>query len=146
MRSFMCVLAFAALPLVAACGSSSSATTSPSIVTSSGPFTVTDIRIGSGAEATVGKALTVNYTGWLYDTSKAEGKGQQFDSNTGRGPFPFTLGGNVIAGWNQGIVGMKVGGLRRLIIPPNLGYGAAGSGPIPPNATLIFDVELLSGQ
>jgi FKBP-type peptidyl-prolyl cis-trans isomerase FkpA len=143
MRSFVRVLALATLPLVAACGSS---TTSPSIVTSSGTFTITDVRVGTGADATVGRSLTVNYSGWLYDTSKTEGKGTQFDSNTGRGPFAFTLGGNVIAGWNQGIVGMKVGGLRRLIIPPNLGYGAGGSGPIPPNATLVFDVELLSVQ
>jgi FKBP-type peptidyl-prolyl cis-trans isomerase FkpA len=143
MRSFVRVLALAALPLMAACGSSS---TSPSIVTSSGSFTVTDVRVGSGAEATAGKTLSVNYTGWLYDTSKTEGKGTQFDSSTGRGAYVFTLGGNVIAGWNQGIVGMKVGGLRRIIIPPNLAYGAAGSGPIPPNATLIFDVELLAVQ
>jgi FKBP-type peptidyl-prolyl cis-trans isomerase FkpA len=144
MRSLVRVLAFAVLPLIAACGSSSTA--SPSIVTSSGPFTVTDVRVGTGTEATVGKTLSVNYSGWLYDTSKTEGKGTLFDSNSGRGAFQFVLGGNVIAGWNQGIVGMKVGGLRRIIIPPNLGYGAAGSGPIPPNATLIFDVELLAVQ
>jgi FKBP-type peptidyl-prolyl cis-trans isomerase FkpA len=142
MRLFICVVVLAALPL-AACGSSP---TTPSIVTSVGSFTITDVRLGTGAEATVGKSLTVNYSGWLYDTSKTEGKGTPFDSNAGRGPFPFVLGGNVIAGWNQGVAGMKVGGLRRLIIPPNLAYGAAGSGPIPPNATLVFDVELLSVQ
>ena len=89
----------------------------------------------------------MNYTGWLYDGSKAETKGTQFDSNTGRGAFFFVLGaGQVIAGWDQGVAGMKVGGKRRLIIPPSLGYGSAGAGPIPGNATLVFDVELLSVQ
>lgn len=106
---------------------------------------VLDIRVGTGAEAQVGRGLAVNYTGWLYDPSRPEGKGTQFDSSVNVGAYPFTLGrGQVIAGWDQGLVGMRVGGLRRLIIPPSLAYGARGAAPsIPPNATLVFDVELL---
>jgi FKBP-type peptidyl-prolyl cis-trans isomerase FkpA len=91
----------------------------------------------------------VNYTGWLYDPTRPESKGQQFDSSVGRQPFTFTVGtGQVIRGWDQGIPGMKVGGLRRLTIPPELGYGATGSvgGVVPPNATLVFDVDLLDVQ
>jgi FKBP-type peptidyl-prolyl cis-trans isomerase FkpA len=91
--------------------------------------------------------VSVTYTGWLYDTAQTDGKGRQFDSNAGGTPFSFTLGtGFVIRGWDQGVVGMRVGGLRRLIIPPDLAYGSSGQGTIPGNATLIFDVELLSVQ
>ena len=149
MRRFVFLAAIAALPLFAACGSSSNSNSSSPVVTSSGPFTKTDVVVGTGAAAATGNFLTVNYTGWLYDTSKTDGKGQQFDSSLspGRGPFQFTLGGNVIQGWNQGIVDMKVGGKRRLIIPPDLAYGSIGSPPtIPPNATLIFDIDLLNVQ
>jgi FKBP-type peptidyl-prolyl cis-trans isomerase FkpA len=143
MRLIVCVLALAALPLIAGCGSSSPSTPS----TSSGTFTVTDLVVGTGPDATVGKLVTVNYTGWLYDTSKTDGKGTQFDTSIGKQPFPFTLGaGQVIKGWDQGVVGMKGGGSRRLIIPPDLAYGASGTGPIPPNATLVFDISLLSVQ
>ena len=99
-----------------------------------------DITVGTGAEATPGKTVTVNYTGWLTD-------GTKFDSSldAGRTPFSFKLGaGSVIPGWDQGVVGMKVGGKRKLTIPPDLGYGSRGAGGvIPPNATLVFDVELL---
>jgi FKBP-type peptidyl-prolyl cis-trans isomerase FkpA len=109
------------------------------------PFSKTDIRAGTGAEVVVGNALTVNYTGWLYDETKSEQKGPQFDSSIGSTPFAFTLGaGQVIEGWDQGIVGMKVGGVRRLVIPPSLAYGQIRSGPIPPNATLVFEIELLT--
>jgi FKBP-type peptidyl-prolyl cis-trans isomerase FkpA len=108
------------------------------------PFSSTDIQTGAGAEAANGNAVTVNYTGWLYDPSKPDQKGTQFDSSTGRGPFTFTLGrGQVIQGWDQGVAGMKVGGKRRLVIPPGLGYGSRANGPIPANSTLVFDVELL---
>lgn len=105
----------------------------------------TDLVVGTGATATSGRSLSVHYTGWLYKASAAENKGTKFDSSLDRGaPFSFTLGGQVIAGWNQGIPGMQVGGQRRLIIPPSLGYGASGSGAIPGNATLVFDVQLLA--
>ena len=105
-----------------------------------------DVKQGSGAEATAGKVVIVHYTGWLYDPAKPDNKGAKFDSSRDSGkPFDFPLGGGrVIKGWDQGVVGMKVGGQRTLIIPPDMGYGARGfSSLIPPNATLIFDVELL---
>lgn len=98
-----------------------------------------DVVAGSGNEARAGQNVAVHYTGWLTN-------GQKFDSSRDRGqPFTFRLGaGNVIQGWDQGVVGMRVGGQRRLIIPPQMGYGARGAGGvIPPNATLVFDVELL---
>jgi len=108
---------------------------------------MTDITIGTGTEATDGTNVTVHYTGWLFDDTAPENKGRKFDSSRDRGdPFRFTLGvGQVIPGWDQGVAGMKVGGQRVLTIPPELGYGARGAGGvIPPNATLIFDVELLA--
>jgi FKBP-type peptidyl-prolyl cis-trans isomerase len=106
-----------------------------------------DHKIGTGAEAVAGKTVGVHYTGWLFDADAPENKGKKFDSSRDRGDvFKFPLGGGrVIAGWDQGVAGMKVGGQRTLIIPPELGYGARGAGGvIPPNATLVFDVELLS--
>ena len=95
--------------------------------------------------AVSGKTATVNYTGWLYSESAADNKGTKFDSSIGRGPFAFRLGaGQVIRGWDQGVQGMKVGGHRRLVLPPECAYGARGAGGvIPPHATLVFDVELL---
>jgi FKBP-type peptidyl-prolyl cis-trans isomerase len=106
----------------------------------------TDTTIGTGFEATKGHKVSVHYTGWLY---KDGAKGAKFDSSLDRGqPFAFALGaGQVIRGWDEGVDGMKVGGKRTLIIPPELGYGARGAGGvIPPNATLMFDVELLGVQ
>lgn len=105
----------------------------------------TDLREGAGAMASSGQTATVHYTGWLYSEGAPEQKGTQFDSSIGRGPFTFKLGaGQVIRGWDQGVQGMKVGGQRRLVLPPEFGYGARGAGSvIPPNATLVFDVELL---
>jgi FKBP-type peptidyl-prolyl cis-trans isomerase len=103
----------------------------------------TDTTVGNGAAATAGKKVTVHYTGWLYNNGA---KGNKFDSSLDRGqPFSFGLGAQqVIKGWDEGVAGMKVGGKRTLIIPPELGYGARGAGGvIPPNATLMFDVELL---
>lgn len=105
-----------------------------------------DTVIGTGREAEAGLNVTVHYTGWLYDPSKEDGKGKKFDSSVDRGdPFNFSLGaGQVIQGWDQGFAGMKIGGKRTLIIPAEMGYGTRGAGGvIPPNATLIFDVELL---
>jgi FKBP-type peptidyl-prolyl cis-trans isomerase FkpA len=106
----------------------------------------TDAQPGTGAEAASGQRVTVHYTGWLYDESKADKKGTKFDSSRDRNePFTFRLGaGEVITGWDEGVAGMKVGGQRTLTIPPGMGYGARGAGGvIPPNATLVFDVELL---
>lgn len=103
-----------------------------------GAFMKEDVVMGTGAEAVAGKSVTVNYVGKLTD-------GQVFDASTNHGqPFTFDLGaGQVIAGWDQGLVGMKVGGKRILTIPPEMGYGAQAVGPIPANSTLIFEVELL---
>lgn len=109
-------------------------------------FSSVDLTIGTGDVAVANKILFVNYTGWLYDATKPDNKGTQFDTSTGRGAFTFKLGANlVIRGWEQGVPGMKVGGIRRLTIPPELAYGSAGAGggAVPPNATLIFEIELL---
>lgn len=108
-------------------------------------YTQTDLREGTGPMASSGQTATVNYTGWLYSEDAAEQKGAKFDSSIGRAPFAFKLGaGQVIRGWDQGVQGMKVGGQRRLVLPPDFAYGARGAGnAIPPNATLVFDVELL---
>jgi FKBP-type peptidyl-prolyl cis-trans isomerase FkpA len=89
--------------------------------------------------------VTVNYTGWLYSPKSPKQHGLQFDSSVGGAPFTFKLGaGQVIKGWDQGLAGMKVGGKRTMVLSPEFGYGSRGAGPIPPNANLIFDVELLS--
>jgi FKBP-type peptidyl-prolyl cis-trans isomerase FkpA len=104
-----------------------------------------DVKVGSGTEAVKGKSVIVHYTGWLYDPATSQ-KGAKFDSSRDRNvPFGFPLGaGRVIRGWDEGVLGMKVGGQRTLIIPPDMGYGERGAGGvIPPNATLIFDVELI---
>lgn len=108
---------------------------------------ITDASVGTGAEATAGKTVTVHYTGWLYDAKAADRHGKKFDSSRDRNdPFEFRLGaGQVIRGWDQGVAGMKVGGLRKLTIPHQLAYGDRGFPPvIPPRSTLVFEVELLS--
>ena len=107
---------------------------------------VTDTVLGQGAEATPGSQVTVHYSGWLYDHTRPDQKGVEFDSSRKHGaPFTFALGQRaVIAGWDQGVAGMKVGGQRRLVIPSDLAYGDSGAGGvIPPGATLVFDVELV---
>lgn len=107
----------------------------------------TDITVGTGAEAVVGKVAVVHYTGWLYDPTAADKRGRKFDSSLDRKtPFSFPVGGGrVIRGWDEGVAGMHVGGKRILVIPPDMGYGSrgAGGGVIPPDATLVFEVELL---
>ncbi len=105
-----------------------------------------DTKVGEGEEAKEGQLVTVHYTGWLFDKNVPENKGTKFDSSHDRNePFDFPLGqGQVISGWDIGVQGMKVGGQRTLVIPPEMGYGRRGAGGvIPPNATLVFDVELL---
>ena len=133
MRRFALLIAI--LVLSSACGDDSPASPSVNV-----PFSVVDLEVGTGPEAANGDTLNVRYTGWLYDPGAPENKGRQFDSGT----FEFVLGaGQVIPGWDQGLVGMRVGGLRRLVIPPDLAYGDRGQGSIPPNATLLFEVDLL---
>ena len=112
-------------------------------------LTKIDVRIGKGEDAVAGKTVNVHYTGWLFDKTAPNNKGEKFDSSRDRpGHFTFPLGaGRVIKGWDEGVQGMKVGGQRTLIIPSSMGYGARGAGGvIPPNATLIFDVELIGVQ
>lgn len=141
---------------MAACSDKTApATTTAAAASASSPQTTdikmvdlvkTDVKVGDGTEATAGKMVSVHYTGWLYDEAAADKHGKKFDSSRDRGqPFQFPLGGGqVIKGWDQGVVGMKIGGQRTLVIPAEMGYGARGAGGvIPPNATLVFDVELL---
>ncbi len=127
----------------ATAASSSTGENSVEFTTLPNGLQVADLEIGEGAEAAAGQQVTVHYTGWLYENGTA---GSKFDSSKDRGqPFQFGLGaGQVIRGWDEGVAGMKVGGKRQLIIPPEMGYGARGAGGvIPPNATLLFEVELL---
>jgi len=141
--------AAAALALFALSGALVCASVTPTLaqegktMTTASGLTIADSKIGAGAEAKPGSNCVMHYTGWLYEGGV---KGTKFDSSLDRGePFEFPLGaGRVIKGWDEGVAGMKVGGKRTLIIPPQLGYGARGAGGvIPPNATLMFDVELL---
>ena len=132
------VAACAAVFSLSACGGGGSDDT-PDVVSAPTALKTIDTVVGTGAEAANGKKLTVKYTGWLYSATAADNKGTQFESST----FTFTLGVDaVIAGWTQGLPGMKVGGKRTLHIPANLAYGKNGRGPIPPNTGLVFDVEL----
>jgi FKBP-type peptidyl-prolyl cis-trans isomerase len=106
---------------------------------------VTDIKAGTGAIALNGDLLAVHYIGWLYDPVRTDGKGGVFDTSRSGSPFVFTLGaGEVIPGWDQGLVGISVGAVRRLVIPPNLAYDATRTGVIPQYSTLIFEIELLA--
>ena len=109
---------------------------------------IIDRQVGNGREVQSGRAALVQYTGWLYDEKAPDNKGKQFDASTTRGglPFGFIVGvGKVIKGWDQGVLGMKVGGKRTLVVPPQMGYGDkdVGNGLIPPNSTLLFDIELV---
>jgi FKBP-type peptidyl-prolyl cis-trans isomerase len=133
LRSALAFIVLAAALVAPACGGNDSNPSGPSTLG------IVDINVGTGATAAAGDTLTVNYVGTLQN-------GQKFDSSYDRGtPFTFQLGaGAVIAGWDQGIPGMRVGGKRRLTIPPSLGYGNQAVGPIPANSTLIFEVELVS--
>jgi peptidylprolyl isomerase len=132
------LLAVAAVPFASQPAQAAGEVTTPS------GLRIIDVKLGSGPVPHAGQTVTVNYTGWLYIDGK---KGKKFDSSLDRGePFSFTLGqGDVIKGWDEGLATMHVGGKRTLIIPPDLGYGATGAGgAIPPGATLIFDIDLLS--
>jgi peptidylprolyl isomerase len=132
------LLAFGAVSLAAQPAQAAGEVTTPS------GLRIIDVKVGTGPVPHAGQTVTVNYTGWLFVDGK---KGKKFDSSLDRGePFSFTLGqGQVIKGWDEGLATMHVGGKRTLIIPPDLGYGASGAGGvIPPNATLMFDIDLIS--
>lgn len=117
----------------------------PVVVPPPTTLTIVDVVTGSGTAATSGKTLTVNYTLYLYDGSKANLRGTMIETSVGKTPFEFVLGaGKVIAGWDQGLVGMLTGGSRTLTIPPSLGYGSVAQGNIPANSTLIFDIQLVA--
>jgi len=120
---------------------------SPASPTNGAVYSQTDLQVGSGASAAAGSTVGVNYTGWLYDASQPDQLGAQFDASSPGTPFSFTLGaGQVIQGWEKGVVGMNVGGVRRLVVPPSLAYGDTRHGVIPPNATLVFQIALVSVQ
>jgi FKBP-type peptidyl-prolyl cis-trans isomerase FkpA len=126
--------------IFAAAGCAGTATSPPAYAS----FSESDVVVGTGASAANGQTVSVNYAGWLYDPSQPDQRGAQFDASVPGTPFTFVLGsGQVIKGWDQGVAGMKVGGKRRLIVPPSLAYGDTRRGVIPPNATLLFDIELL---
>lgn len=140
MKAVFFVLATAVA--VSACGGNNTTPTAPS---ANVPFSTIDLKVGTGAEATVGRSVNVNYTLWFWDSLGTDNKGSRLET----GAYPFVVGGQgVIQGFSQGTIGMRVGGLRRVVVPPNLGYGSSGSqdGRIPGNATLIFEIELLSVQ
>ena len=141
------LVALFSLVTCTACGGGASSPTAPS---ANVPYSQTDLVVGAGTEAVTGRVVLVNYSGWLYDASAAGNKGTLFDTSVGSGrtPLVVTLGaGSVIPGFERGILGMRVGGKRTVIIPPDLAYGSRGSsGVIPPNATLVFDIELLVVQ
>ena len=141
MRRLSAIFPFAVVLVLTACGGNTENTGVTQLIRQ-------DDVMGTGAEAQSGRVVTVHYTGWLYDQTRPDRKGNKFDSSRDRRqPLSFPLGsGHVIRGWEQGIPGMKVGGTRRLVIPPALAYGekGAGNGVIPPNATLLFEVELLA--
>lgn len=135
-----------ALGWLAGCGPGSTPPQSPSTAAPSIALQIDELQAGTGVPITAGQKAVVQYTGWLYESAAPDHKGKEFDSSRRGGePFSFTLGaGQVIKGWDQGVLGMKVGGRRRLTIPADLGYGDVGAGGvIPPGATLIFDVELV---
>jgi FKBP-type peptidyl-prolyl cis-trans isomerase FkpA len=136
------ILSSACLLLLAACGAQPPPAAPPSNVSS---LQIVELKPGSGAAIAAGQQAVVQYTGWLYESSASDHKGKEFDSSSHSGqPFRFVIGaGQVIKGWDQGVLGMQAGGRRRLIVPPDLAYGESGAGGvIPPGATLVFDVEL----
>jgi peptidylprolyl isomerase len=142
MLTALALVAVAAVMVAAAPTMATAQTVGQTVTTPSG-LKITDVKIGAGATPRPGQTCVMHYTGWLY---QGGAKGAKFDSSVDRGqPFEFAIGTHqVIAGWDEGVASMKVGGKRTLIIPPELAYGARGAGNlIPPNATLIFDVELL---
>ena len=135
---------WAALLMTPGCGGGGTPTQASPVVTV--PYSQTDLVVGTGRQAAVGNTVTVHYTLWLYDVAGADSKGRFVESSVGGAPLtPFVVGvGRVIPGFDRGVLGMAIGGKRRLVVPPSLAYGSTGAGSIPPNTTLVFEVELLN--
>jgi len=152
MMKFLVSFVLVAALAVSGCGGGDGGGGSPTAPSANVPFSALDLQLGTGTEATNGRLVTVNYSGWVWSATGIENKGEAFDSSLapGRMPYSFVLGtGNVIQGWHRGILSMRAGGRRRLIIPPELAYGnnpPPNQNTIRANETLIFDVELLSVQ
>ena len=147
MKKFL--LSLAVILAAVGCNSDGRSPTDPSQVNIE--YSFSDLTVGTGPQAAVGSSVTVNYTGWLYNPAGTASKGAEFDSSLrpGRAPYPVLVGARqVIPGFEQGIVGMQVGGKRRVYIPPSLAYGSSGSqdGSIPPNASIVFEIELMTLQ
>ena len=138
LRRSLCALCALIALGVSACAES------PTGPSSGAPYNQVDLRLGTGDDAITGRTVVVNYTGWLYDPTKTDGKGLQFETSVGATPLTFAVGsGQVIQGFDRGVTGMKAGGARRVIIPPSLGYGGSRNNSIPPFATLVFEIELV---
>ncbi|QYF95114.1 FKBP-type peptidyl-prolyl cis-trans isomerase [Massilia sp. PAMC28688] len=140
------IAAMVALASLGGCGGGGGADTpsNGAPVASPATLSIKDNTVGTGAEATPGKSLTLHYTGYLYSATAADNKGTQFQTTVGGTPFSMVLGvTNVVSGFSQGVTGMRVGGKRTVLIPASLAYGSSGQGPIPPNAGIVFDLELL---
>ena len=146
MRRLFCLLPV--LVLLAACGGDSNPAGPGPTTIPPQPYTATDLVVGTGAEAVNGKVVSVDYAVWLFSLTGTDNKGTLVGTSLNSAPFSFTVGGTgTVPGFDRGVVGMKVGGARRLIVPPDLAYGAQGSPPsIPPNSNLVFEVELLGVQ
>ncbi len=144
-RALLALTCAAALAVCSGCGGSSS---NPIAPIPGATFSQVDLVVGGGTQVQSGSRLSITYTGWLYDANnRTDQKGTQFDTNAGGTPYVFVVGaGLVIRGVDQGVIGMRVGGTRRIIIPPDLGYGSAANGPIPANSTLIFEITAVDVQ
>lgn len=139
------VAAFAAIISLTACGGGSDSGNAAVVLPNPAALTKTDTVLGTGAEAAAGTTVAVHYTLYLYSDSVANFKGTQLETSVGASPYTFKLGtGAVIPGFEQGVLGMKAGGKRTILVPSSLGYGASGSGKVPPNAGLVFDLDLVT--
>jgi FKBP-type peptidyl-prolyl cis-trans isomerase FkpA len=131
--------------LMAALGGMAACVDPPAAPTRFAPYSQTDLRVGSGTAVVTGNIIRVHYTGWFFEETAPEQKGAVFESSRTGSPIQLAVGSSgVIFGWNQGLPGMQVGGLRRLVIPPSLGYGGFRTGPVPPWTTMVFEIELVA--
>ena len=135
----------AVIVIVTQCVLAAACAPTPTAPSQFAAYSQADLLVGTGDEAVNGRTIGMHYTLWLYDSSRPENKGLQFETSAGGDPFSFVLGaGQVIQGWERGVPGMRVGGRRQLVVPPDLAYGESRNGIVPANATLVFDIELIS--